>query len=270
MKWIEEIPFVLSANLHGGSLVANYPFDDSPTGHSEYSKSPDDDVFKELAKSYSMVHPTMHLKNPTLALPEVPPDHFQDGVTNGAAWYSVSGGMQDYNYMNSNCFEITVEQGCKKFPEASELPKDWEENKRALIAFMDMDSQGAPIVGAHIQVDNRRKDIITAKDGDYWRLLLPGGYKVTAGALGYEPLSKEVTVTEGDAKELNFVLKKSAPTNTSLDTEQSDSDVPNPVEDSKPEPGSPPNVVPIGPSMATGGGMMMGVGCRMEGATGWL
>lgn len=138
MKWIEEIPFVLSANLHGGSLVANYPFDDSPTGHSEYSKSPDDDVFKELAKSYSMVHPTMHLKNPPWPCPEVPPDHFQDGVTNGAAWYSVSGGMQDYNYMNSNCFEITVEQGCKKFPEASELPKDWEENKRALIAFMDM------------------------------------------------------------------------------------------------------------------------------------
>ena len=137
MKWIESYPFVLSANLHGGSLVANYPFDDSPTGQSEYSKSPDDDVFKELAKSYSMAHPTMHLKNPPWPCPEVPPDHFEDGVTNGAAWYSVSGGMQDYNYMNSNCFEITIEQGCKKFPEASELPKDWEENKRALIAFLD-------------------------------------------------------------------------------------------------------------------------------------
>ena len=137
MKWIHEYPFVLSANLHGGSLVANYPFDDNPTGKSEYSKSPDDDVFKELAKSYSMAHPTMHLKNPPWPCPEVPPDHFEDGVTNGAAWYSVSGGMQDYNYVHSNCFEITIEQGCKKFPEASELPKQWEENKRALIAYID-------------------------------------------------------------------------------------------------------------------------------------
>lgn len=261
MKWIDEVPFVLSANLHGGSLVANYPFDDNPTGRSEYSKSPDDDVFKELAKIYSLVHPTMHLKNPPWPCPEVPPDHFEDGVTNGAAWYSVSGGMQDYNYIHSNCFEITIEQGCKKFPEASELPKAWEENKRALIAFMDQvhkgvkgfvkDSDGSPIRGAAIHVDSRRKEVFTAKDGDYWRLLLPGGYKVTAHAAGYEPLTKEITVNDGDAKELNFVLKKS---NISKDEEQQESDEPNPVEDSKPEAGS--HYHPVNLAAAPGGGMM--------------
>jgi len=50
----------LSANLHGGSLVANYPFDDDKRMVEMYSKAPDDDVFVELATTYSLNHPTMH------------------------------------------------------------------------------------------------------------------------------------------------------------------------------------------------------------------
>ena len=45
-------------------------------------------------------------------------------------------GMQDYNYLETNCFEITLELGCDKFPPASDLEQYWEDNKAAILAFM--------------------------------------------------------------------------------------------------------------------------------------
>jgi len=56
MKWIKSYPFVLSANLHGGSLVANMPYDDNPTHtNGQPYPTPDDEVFKMLALTYSNV-----------------------------------------------------------------------------------------------------------------------------------------------------------------------------------------------------------------------
>ena len=50
--------------------------------------------------------------------------------------------MQDYNYVNSNCFEITVEVSCCKFPSQSKLEGFWNDNKDALLAYLDFGLTG--------------------------------------------------------------------------------------------------------------------------------
>jgi len=186
MNWISRHPFVLSANLHGGDLVANYPYDASCNGQmsGHYQKSPDDATFKFLTKAYSQSHSRMSQPGQACDAGE----KFEDGITNGAHWYSVPGGMQDYNYLSSNCFEITLELGCDKFPTDEDLPKYWPENKAALLNYMNhvhcgvyglvQDKSGRPIKGAIILIKGNNHGITTTEIGEYWRLLPPGEYEI--------------------------------------------------------------------------------------------
>lgn len=48
-----------------------------------------------------------------------------------------SAGMNDFSYLHTNCFEVTVELSCDKFPHASELPIEWENNKESLLVYME-------------------------------------------------------------------------------------------------------------------------------------
>ena len=214
MKWINAIPFVLSANLHGGSIVANYPFDDTSSGREAYSRSPDDAMFRQLALSYSKAHPVMRGGRPC---PKYPDEYFKDGITNGAEWYVVKGGMQDYNYLHSNCLELTIEMSCIKFPVHSTLQSYWDSNKVSLLTFMSQvhsgikgfirSDSGAGIGHATIAVSGINHNIISASDGDYWRLVVPGKYSVTVSFAGYISATQRVVVSPGLATELNFVLK---------------------------------------------------------------
>ena len=213
MQWLEEYPFVLSANLHNGALVANYPYDNSPNGSDVYTASPDDDLFRQVSLSYSNAHATMHLGQPCPGSSET----FQNGITNGAAWYSINGGMQDYNYLNTNCFEVTIEQGCQKYPEAYKLEGIWNANKDALLAFLWQvhlgvkgfvtDENGVGIPNATIDVLDRAHSVTTAGSGDFWRLLVPGRYQVLVSASGYCSMLKSVQVLEGCVTQVNFTLR---------------------------------------------------------------
>merc|ERR1712183_834153 len=234
IKMIMDNPFVLSANMHGGDLVANYPYDeskgDSPT---EYSESPDDKTFRTLASVYASNHPRM--SNPRTPGCDSEENEFakQGGITNGAAWYSVGGGMQDFNYLGSNDFEITLELGCDKYPPRESLEGEWLDNKASLMEFMWAVHRGVKgmvrdaatgegLQGARVHVRNitredrftRRNsdidhDVTSARGGDYWRLLTPGEYEVIVDAEGYEPRAKLVEVADpshGPAQRLDFDL----------------------------------------------------------------
>ncbi|XP_071179438.1 carboxypeptidase D-like [Mytilus edulis] len=216
MSWVQSLPFVLSANLHGGSLVANFPFDDTKEGTTTYSKSADDATFIQISEAYSLAHSTMHSGHPC---PSSSNEYFKDGITNGAKWYNVAGGMQDWNYLNTNCFEITIELGCYKYPWAKDLKSYWTANKYALLVYMGQihkgvrgfiksKDSGEPIANATIMVTGINHAITSAKDGDYWRLLSPGTYEITASSQGYSSQSQQVVVTFDAAIYVNFTLEK--------------------------------------------------------------
>ena len=61
---------------------------------------------------------------------------FSDGITNGAAWYVVEGGMQDWSYAYTSDMEVTIELGCRKYPDQSDLKSYWDENKGALLSYI--------------------------------------------------------------------------------------------------------------------------------------
>lgn len=69
--------------------------------------------------------------------PMFPNEHFKDGITNGAKWYSVTGGMQDWNYLVAGDMEITLELGCFKYPSPETIPKYWMENREALLTYIE-------------------------------------------------------------------------------------------------------------------------------------
>merc|ERR1712200_255110 len=190
MELILSEPWVLSANFHGGAVVASYPYDDyREKGQKGLHATPDHDFFKHLADTYAENHITM--KNQSICTRW----YFKDGTTNGAEWYPLVGGMQDYNYLYTNDMEITLEVSCCKFPKNYFLNYFYDENRESLFKYVEQvhrgvkgfitDEDGNRISNAKISVENIAdgqiyKPVQSSKYGEYWKLLLPGHYRMKA------------------------------------------------------------------------------------------
>ncbi len=216
MKWSLRgpgAPFSLSLALHGGDLVVNYPFDgnaDFKSGVASLSK--DDAEFKHLALAYAQLNS------------EIRDNHrFPDGITNGAEWYVLNGGSQDWNYLEAGCLELTVELSHRKFPEDTQLRDYWSKNREALLHFAEQvhdhgiwgyitdKETGRPVTGAHVYVAERPEGLHSPVDkfyAAYRHYLLKGDYTIVASAEGYLTESKMVQVSREGTRRIDFRLAK--------------------------------------------------------------
>ncbi|CAD5207809.1 unnamed protein product [Bursaphelenchus okinawaensis] len=219
MAWLKSEPFILSANLHGGSLVANYPYDDSESGKDGiYTPSKDDKLFVEMSYNYARAHSNMYKTGRRCGLSEYG-DAFYHGITNGAGWYVLSGGMQDWQYEHTNCMEITIEMGCYKFPTDEMMPKHWADHVYSLLSFMELvhqnvygvvrDEDGQPVGNATVEISGggQGKSVQTTGLGEYWRVLVPGNYTVRITHDHHEPHEFNVTVSPNKAKLHNVTME---------------------------------------------------------------
>jgi carboxypeptidase D len=219
MTWANTHSTNLSANFHGGSLVTNYPFDGNAAGTDVYSTSADDALLLSLSRSYADHNPPMLANNSDPA--------FVSGVCNGADWYTVRGGMQDWNYVWRGDVEVTIEQGNTKWPAASTLPQYWTENAESMLAYLERVHAGVrgvvtdAVTGAPLAATVKVVGftLVGAPDpvstdpdaGDYHRMLLPGTYSLEISSPGHvTAILDDVVVAAGGETRRDVALAPSS------------------------------------------------------------
>ena len=199
MNLFNEHNFVLGGEFHGGECIVYCPwsYTRSSTGENE--------LLYHIASDYS-------IHNPFLGNSFFYPNNIFFGSTS----YPLLGTLNDWGYAFTSSTQITFEIYEVKSPPASELPGLWNDNKEAMLYFLESvhrgvyglvtSNTGRPLK-ASISVQDCNKIVYSDLEvGDYYRLLLPGTYNITAYAEGYEPQTVQVTVPLSGSIEYNFAL----------------------------------------------------------------
>ncbi|MBP3762625.1 MAG: T9SS type A sorting domain-containing protein [Bacteroidales bacterium] len=118
--------FRLSANLHGGSEVANYPWDSFTSADRPH---PESDWWKAVCRRF--VDTCRAVDNGYLR------DVADEGYIAGGDWYVIGGGRQDYMNYYHDCLELTLEISSEKTPPAAQLPAFWRRLRSALLNYIE-------------------------------------------------------------------------------------------------------------------------------------
>jgi hypothetical protein len=166
--------FSLSANFHGGAVCVNYPWDSTLVRH------PFDGLLQDVSKRYSRENRPMWRSG-----------EFTDGITNGADWYVVKGGMQDWSYVFHNDLQVTIELSDAKWPRYSKIPQFYKENKESMLVYAEAIHQGG---GFKLSDKNatgtvKIKKLVGSKKlnqgsfgfrgGEFYKVLPAGKYELT-------------------------------------------------------------------------------------------
>jgi predicted deacylase len=208
MNFAETHHFCLAINTHGGAEVCNYPWD-------TWSKLHADDVWwqyvcHEYADTAQLYSPAGYL------------DGFNDGITNGYAWYTTNGNRQDYMNYFHQCREFTLEMSNVKLLPAGQLPALWEYNYRSLLNFMEQalfgisgvvtDFTTGSSIPAEVFVLNHDTDsswvYALPVNGKYYRPIEAGTWDLVYKAIGYQPDTMfDVTTSNRQLTQADVTLK---------------------------------------------------------------
>lgn len=210
MEWTAAQSFVLSANFHSGAVLVNYPYDNDGLG-STFSPTPDENLFVFISETYSRYNLPMW-NSPT----------FYHGISNGADWYCITGGMQDWCYRYVSCNDVTIELA-NMDPPGSMIVDYWLNNRESMVSYFETALMGArgivtdastgePVFAA-VKAAGIDHLVFTDPDvGDFHRMLLPGTYDLEFTAPGYEPATVAgVTVGAGAATRVDVSLTPAGP-----------------------------------------------------------
>lgn len=210
MNWQSSHWTTLSANFHGGALVTNYPWDGNASHQSVYTASPDDALYRDISLEYSEDNLPMYNGS------------FSQGITNGADWYVIYGGMQDWNYFWRGDMQVTIEISNNKWPPASQLPQFWEDNREAMLSYMERvltgvrgtvtdAATGAPLA-ARLTIVGRDLPFFTAPAvGDFHRAIEAGSHQLRVEVPGYETQVVPFTVTDAQADAVRLHVRMGEP-----------------------------------------------------------